>query len=65
EVFAEVTGLPLVMEKEYPESSPFNDVISLKFLKGYQAVGVRKEGDGVLVGYHDQSIVPDINLHCR
>ncbi|RUM53023.1 MAG: type II secretion system protein GspE [Methylococcus sp.] len=49
EVFAEVTGLPLVMEKEYPESSPFNDVISLKFLKGYQAVGVRKEGDGVLV----------------
>lgn len=53
EVFAETTGLPMILEKDYPESSPFNETVSLKFLKRHQVVGVRRGDDGVLVAMAD------------
>ncbi|MGR9106176.1 MAG: type II secretion system ATPase GspE [Gammaproteobacteria bacterium] len=52
-VLAEVSGFPLISEKEYPDSSPFGEEISLKFLQEYHVVGVKKDGDSIVVAMAD------------
>lgn len=50
---SEVSGLPLVAEREYADSSPFGDEISLKFLHEYHVAGVMKEAEGIIVAMAD------------
>jgi general secretion pathway protein E len=50
---SEVTGLALVTEKDYSDSSPFGDGISLKFLREYHVVGVTKDAEGIVVAMAD------------
>ncbi|MCI0654888.1 MAG: type II secretion system ATPase GspE [Methylococcaceae bacterium] len=50
---SEVSGLPLVTEKDYSDSSPFGEEISLKFLREYHVAGVAREAEGIVIAMAD------------
>ncbi|MGH8474360.1 MAG: type II secretion system ATPase GspE [Methylococcales bacterium] len=50
---SEVSGLDLIPDKGYADSSPFEDEVSFKFLREYHVVGVRKEKHGIVIAMAD------------
>jgi len=67
EILSDVSGLPLVVPDDYPESSPLPDTISIRFLKENHLVGLAANDDQVTVAVtdpFDQELLDSIALAC-
>lgn len=53
ETFAQIHGLRRLRAENYPPQSPFQDEVSLRFLKHYHVVGIRADGESLEVAVID------------
>lgn len=53
EVLSEVSGYPLLKSDDYPDASPLNENISLRFLEQNKLVGIDDRKDGLVLAMAD------------
>ncbi len=67
EILADVSGLPLVVPDDYPDSSPLPETVSIRFLKENHLVGLAANDAGVVIAVtdpFDQALIDAVALAC-